>query len=113
MFLSQNLTVSPANKQSRSPSLGARTTWTNNQPSVNIPHTFVLHSYTRPTVCRHCRKLLKGLFKQGLQCKDCHHNVHKKCVEKIPKDCSGEVIKDAGSMAKKIIFLIRLIVIGL
>ncbi|XP_077284832.1 serine/threonine-protein kinase D3 isoform X2 [Arctopsyche grandis] len=94
---SLNLTVSPANKQNRSPSLSARSTWTSNQPNVNIPHTFVLHSYTRPTVCRHCRKLLKGLFKQGLQCKDCHHNVHKKCLEKIPKDCSGEVVKDTGS----------------
>ncbi|XP_071447590.1 serine/threonine-protein kinase D3 [Hetaerina americana] len=55
-----------------------------------IPHTFVLHSYTRPTVCQHCRKLLKGLFKQGMQCKDCHVNAHKKCLERIPWDCPGE-----------------------
>lgn len=26
---------------------------------VRIPHTFVVHSYTKPTVCHHCRKLLK------------------------------------------------------
>ncbi|RXN20733.1 serine threonine- kinase D1-like isoform X2 [Labeo rohita] len=37
---------------------------------VKVPHTFVIHSYTRPTVCQHCKKLLKGLFRQGLQCKD-------------------------------------------
>ncbi|XP_046401511.1 serine/threonine-protein kinase D3 [Ischnura elegans] len=55
-----------------------------------IPHTFVLHTYTRPTVCQHCRKLLKGLFKQGMQCKDCHVNTHKKCLERIPWDCPGE-----------------------
>lgn len=36
---------------------------------VKVPHTFVIHSYTRPTVCQHCKKLLKGLFRQGLQCK--------------------------------------------
>ncbi|XP_033000180.1 serine/threonine-protein kinase D1 isoform X2 [Lacerta agilis] len=37
---------------------------------VKVPHTFVIHSYTRPTVCQYCKKLLKGLFRQGLQCKD-------------------------------------------
>lgn len=55
-----------------------------------IPHTFVIHSYTRPTVCQFCKKLLRGIFKQGVQCRDCHYNAHKRCVEKIPKDCAGE-----------------------
>lgn len=77
-----SLTVPGTN---RSPSLGGR---------IRIPHTFVLHSYTRPTVCQVCRKLLKGIFKQGLQCRDCHYNVHKKCHEKVPKDCTGESPKD-------------------
>lgn len=36
---------------------------------VKVPHTFVIHSYTRPTVCQFCKKLLKGLFRQGMQCK--------------------------------------------
>ena len=31
------------------------------------------------------------MFKQGLQCKDCGYNVHKKCSEKAPRDCTGEV----------------------
>ena len=31
------------------------------------------------------------MFKQGLQCKDCGYNVHKKCSEKVPRDCTGEV----------------------
>lgn len=57
---------------------------------MRIPHTFAIHSYTRPTVCQYCKKLLRGLFKQGVQCKDCHYNAHKKCVEKVPKDCTGE-----------------------
>ncbi|VBB25486.1 unnamed protein product [Acanthocheilonema viteae] len=35
---------------------------------VKIPHTFQVHSYKRPTVCQYCKKLLKGLIRQGLQC---------------------------------------------
>ncbi|XP_044264350.1 serine/threonine-protein kinase D3 isoform X2 [Tribolium madens] len=80
----------------RSPSLGGRPAWVEKEMSsrVKIPHTFVLHTYTRPTVCQHCKKLLKGLFKQGLQCKDCNYNAHKKCMDKVPKDCTGEVPKE-------------------
>lgn len=55
-----------------------------------IPHTFSVHTYTRPTVCQFCKKLLRGIFKQGVQCKDCQYNAHKKCIEKVPKDCPGE-----------------------
>jgi len=36
---------------------------------IKVPHTLVVHNYTRPTVCQLCKKLLKGLFRQGLQCK--------------------------------------------
>jgi len=57
---------------------------------LRVPHTFVVHSYTRLTVCQLCKKLLKGLFRQGLQCKDCKFNVHKKCLDKVPMDCTGE-----------------------
>lgn len=57
---------------------------------VKVPHTFVMHSYTRPTVCQFCKKLLKGLFRQGLQCKDCKFNCHKRCALKVPNDCLGE-----------------------
>ena len=35
---------------------------------ARVPHTFHIHSYTKPTVCQHCYHLLKGLFRQGLQC---------------------------------------------
>ncbi|XP_021940164.1 serine/threonine-protein kinase D3 [Zootermopsis nevadensis] len=77
-------------KQSRSPSLGGRTADREAAGHIRIPHTFVLHSYMRPTVCHFCRKLLKGIIKQGMQCKDCHCNAHKKCVDKIPKDCFGD-----------------------
>ncbi|XP_041090545.1 serine/threonine-protein kinase D2-like [Polyodon spathula] len=59
---------------------------------VKVPHTFVVHSYTRPTVCQFCKKLLKGLFRQGLQCKDCKFNCHKRCALKVPNDCLGETL---------------------
>uniref|UniRef100_A0A8C7TEI8 Serine/threonine-protein kinase n=1 Tax=Oncorhynchus mykiss TaxID=8022 RepID=A0A8C7TEI8_ONCMY len=64
---------------------------------VKVPHTFVVHSYTRPTVCQHCKKLLKGLFRQGLQCKDCKFNCHKRCAPKVPNNCLGEVSKNGES----------------
>uniref|UniRef100_A0A8B9J659 Serine/threonine-protein kinase n=1 Tax=Astyanax mexicanus TaxID=7994 RepID=A0A8B9J659_ASTMX len=50
---------------------------------VKVPHTFAVHSYTRPTVCQYCKRLLRGLFRQGLQCKDCKFNCHKRCVYKV------------------------------
>lgn len=83
-------------KQSRSPCLGGRPAWVEKEIAnrIKIPHTFVVHSYTRPTICGYCKKLLKGLFKQGMQCKDCQYNAHKRCAEKIPKDCPGENPKD-------------------
>ncbi|XP_041121065.1 serine/threonine-protein kinase D1 isoform X1 [Polyodon spathula] len=58
---------------------------------VKVPHTLVVHSYTRPTVCQYCKKLLKGLFRQGLQCKDCKFNCHKRCAPKVPNNCLGEL----------------------
>ncbi|XP_061676318.1 serine/threonine-protein kinase D1 isoform X6 [Syngnathoides biaculeatus] len=64
---------------------------------VKVPHSFLIHSYTRPTVCQHCKKLLKGLFRQGLQCKDCRFNCHKRCVPKIANNCSGEVAGNGGT----------------
>ncbi|XP_061785038.1 serine/threonine-protein kinase D3-like isoform X1 [Nerophis lumbriciformis] len=58
---------------------------------VKVPHTFSVHTYTRPTICQYCKRLLKGLFRQGLQCKDCKFNCHKRCAVKVPRDCLGEV----------------------
>lgn len=36
---------------------------------VKVPHTFSVHTYTRPTICQFCKRLLKGIFRQGMQCK--------------------------------------------
>uniref|UniRef100_A0A3B3ZUW6 Serine/threonine-protein kinase n=1 Tax=Periophthalmus magnuspinnatus TaxID=409849 RepID=A0A3B3ZUW6_9GOBI len=61
---------------------------------IKVPHTFLIHSYTRPTVCQVCKKLLKGIFRQGLQCKDCRYNCHKRCATKVPNNCLGEVSRN-------------------
>ncbi|KAI4901141.1 hypothetical protein NFI96_030382, partial [Prochilodus magdalenae] len=55
-----------------------------------VPHTFHIHTYTKPTMCQHCHKLLKGLFRQGLQCSDCKFNCHRRCESQVPPDCRGE-----------------------
>uniref|UniRef100_A0A673NDK4 Serine/threonine-protein kinase D3-like n=1 Tax=Sinocyclocheilus rhinocerous TaxID=307959 RepID=A0A673NDK4_9TELE len=55
-----------------------------------VPHTFHIHTYTKPTVCQYCFRLLKGLFRQGMQCSDCKFNCHRRCVTLVPPDCRGE-----------------------
>lgn len=62
-----------------------------------LPHTFVVHSYKKPTVCKHCNNLLVGLIKQGLQCRDCKINVHKKCAGMLPYDCFATTTDGASS----------------
>lgn len=61
---------------------------------IRVPHTFMQHTYKLPTVCQFCKKLLKGIYKQGQQCKDCKFNAHKKCIEKVPWNCAGEAPKE-------------------
>merc|ERR1719400_2363166 len=87
--------VSPGTeKRNRSISvIAGRPAWVDMQMAnrLKIPHTFVLHTYTKPTKCHFCTKILVGVFKQGVQCKDCRYNAHKKCSERVPRDCTGEV----------------------
>lgn len=80
-------------RSSRSKSWSGRPIWLEREYAsrIKVPHTFVVHNYTRPTVCQWCRKLLKGLFRQGYQCKDCRLNCHKKCAQQVPKDCAGDL----------------------
>uniref|UniRef100_A0A672PFR5 Serine/threonine-protein kinase n=1 Tax=Sinocyclocheilus grahami TaxID=75366 RepID=A0A672PFR5_SINGR len=75
----------------RLPSWSGRPIWMEKMVlgRVKVPHTFVIHTYTRPTICQFCKRLLKGLFRQGMQCKDCKFNCHKRCASKVPKDCLG------------------------
>ena len=51
----------------------------------------IITRYTKPTKCHFCGKMLMGVIKQGVQCKDCRYNAHKKCAEEVPRDCTGQV----------------------
>ncbi|XP_077528247.1 serine/threonine-protein kinase D3-like [Haemaphysalis longicornis] len=74
------------------------------------PHTFQVHSYGRPTVCLYCKRLLVGLFWQGLQCSQCNFNVHRSCVDKVAQTCHGSIIQnwanayDTGRLAEATVF---------
>ncbi|XP_075529785.1 serine/threonine-protein kinase D1-like isoform X3 [Dermacentor variabilis] len=97
VLLCSGSNLSSSSREKRSPSLNmGRPAWVERELAgrICIPHTFVVHSYAKPTVCQHCKRLLKGLFRQGLQCKDCKFNVHKRCMDKIPMDCTGEAPRE-------------------
>ncbi|XP_064489728.1 serine/threonine-protein kinase D3-like isoform X2 [Ornithodoros turicata] len=97
------LATSPA-REKRSPSLNmGRPAWVDRELAgrIRIPHTFMVHSYAKPTVCQYCKRLLKGIFRQGMQCKDCKFNVHKRCMDRIPMDCTGEAPKEWGESSQE------------
>lgn len=58
-------------RKDRSSSWSGRPLWMEiaEATRVKVPHTFQVHSYKRPTVCQYCKKLLKGLIRQGIQCR--------------------------------------------
>ncbi|XP_030424841.1 serine/threonine-protein kinase D3-like isoform X2 [Gopherus evgoodei] len=76
-------------QQTQGPALIGRPLWKDwmDLNQVKVPHTFQIHSYTRPTVCQHCKRLLKGLFRQGLQCKD---GETPECPSSKPEPVDGE-----------------------
>ena len=55
--------------------------------NIDVPHNFREHTYMRFTFCDHCGSLLYGLRKQGLQCRACRMNVHKRCERNVARDC--------------------------
>lgn len=54
-----------------------------------IQHLFTTTTYTKPTYCDCCSKLLWGLSKQGLQCSECHANIHRGCEARLMLSCRG------------------------
>lgn len=65
--------------------------FTANPPSDTVqirPHSLIIHSYKSPTFCDFCGEMLFGLFHQGLKCEGCGLNYHKRCVYKIPNNCT-------------------------
>ncbi|XP_046849101.1 serine/threonine-protein kinase D3-like isoform X2 [Xenia sp. Carnegie-2017] len=77
---------------------GRRMTWGGGRPvwidrailgRIDVPHTFVVRSFKKPTVCMICKKMLR-IFGQGVQCKDCKFTAHKRCAPDAPKNCLGD-----------------------
>uniref|UniRef100_A0A8C2EKL2 Protein kinase C n=1 Tax=Cyprinus carpio TaxID=7962 RepID=A0A8C2EKL2_CYPCA len=69
--------------------------------SVNMPHKFRIHNYKVLTFCDHCGSLLWGLLRQGLQCKVCKMNVHKRCESNVAPNCG---VDDLESIRKALSF---------
>ncbi|XP_022619796.1 serine/threonine-protein kinase D3-like [Seriola dumerili] len=86
--------ISMSKPSSRPPSWAEPPVWLGvgcgDKSRAQVPHTFHIHSYTKPTVCQYCYRLLKGLFRQGLQCSDCRFNCHRRCEPLVARDCPGE-----------------------
>ncbi|XP_057202139.1 protein kinase D4 isoform X2 [Triplophysa rosa] len=57
-----------------------------------VPHTFHIHTYTKLTICQYCFRLLKGLFRQGMQCSDCKFNCHRRCEPLVPPECRADKV---------------------
>ncbi|XP_046834939.1 protein kinase C-like [Vespa crabro] len=54
---------------------------------IDMPHQFFVHTYKRCTFCDHCGSLLYGLYRQGVQCKACNINIHKRCHKNVARNC--------------------------
>ncbi len=88
-----------------------RLTLTGTELPTALPHCFYVHSYRSPTKCHICKRLLKGLVKQGYRCKgilekfiknfieilllDCKMSVHKKCIPSVTNNCRGMSIQNS------------------
>uniref|UniRef100_A0A8C4RA20 Protein kinase C n=1 Tax=Eptatretus burgeri TaxID=7764 RepID=A0A8C4RA20_EPTBU len=68
--------------------------------NVNLPHKFAIHNYKVPTFCDHCGSLLWGLLRQGLQCKVCKMNVHRRCEGNVAPHCGVDALGIAKALAE-------------
>lgn len=68
---------------------------------VVYPHSLSVHSYKSPTFCDFCGEMLFGLVRQGLKCDGCGQNYHKRCVVKVPNNCSRTASFDPAKRAQQ------------
>ncbi|XP_033095457.1 guanine nucleotide exchange factor VAV3-like isoform X2 [Anneissia japonica] len=54
----------------------------NINPKHETNHAFEYTSFTDPTYCDGCKKLLRGIFFQGYKCSRCKKSAHKECLSK-------------------------------
>lgn len=55
--------------------------------NINVPHRFIIRTFTKWTFCDHCGSLLYGLRRQGMQCNECYMNVHIRCHKNVAHNC--------------------------
>ncbi|KAG7528984.1 hypothetical protein FFLO_05842 [Filobasidium floriforme] len=53
------------------------------------PHDFRNASFAIPTPCEYCKSSIWGITKPGSTCRKCGSNVHVKCANKVPAECTG------------------------
>ena len=68
------------------------------------PHKFDVRSYTSPTFCDQCGTMMYGVIRQGLQCGECHMNVHKRCQANVPPLCGTDHTERRGRIQLSITY---------
>jgi len=54
---------------------------------LEVHHKWKDKTYKSPTFCEHCGSLLWGLYNQGIRCKSCKMDVHRRCKERVTNFC--------------------------
>ncbi|XP_078489449.1 guanine nucleotide exchange factor VAV2-like isoform X2 [Ciona intestinalis] len=59
----------------------------------NKSHNFKMHSFSEPTYCNNCNKLLLGTFYQGYWCQNTNAKCHKHCLGEILKKLDSKAVR--------------------